>query len=667
MIHAASIASTARILRVAAALGALLVLLPGPSAAELTRVDITRRVDVLAGKAFGAAGPYEKLHGKAYFAVDPANPRNQVIADLDLAPRNRDGKVEFSADLFILKPKDPARGNGVVFFDVVNRGRFRLLPTFDGAAAADDPTTEAHFGDASLLQQGFTLVAVGWQFDVEDGLIGLDAPVPTRNGAPIRGWVREWFIANQPSDSFKWMDGNATRGYLPVDLDAADYRLTSREGFFTARTLIPREDWRFGRIVDGRHVPEPEFVTIKGGVKPGLTYELSYETQNPPVAGLGMAAVRDMASAMKHDPAIVAPGKYVYMYGSSQTGRMLRLIIHQGFTIDERGRKVFDAAFVKTGGASIGRFNERFARVNSLGVFTETQFPFQYQVTTDPVTGKRDGLGARIPAGMEPKIFTFDTGSEYWDKGRLGALRHAAMDGSRDLPDAPNVRVYYIAGSRHGSGSVPATDGGGQLPNNPLDYDWAQRGLMAALDAWVREGTEPPPSRHPTLADGTMVPHNKLAFPAIPGVRWPTHVPGGYRWDVETPLSAMPFLLSQVDADGNETGGIRLPEQAVPLGTMTGWQFRSERLGAPETLIVNSGGYIPFAVTRADRAKTGDPRRSIEERYSSRADYMAQVTAVANRLAAERYVLQRDVAVIVEAAGKHWDWRMADTSSSKPH
>lgn len=351
------------------------------------------------------------------------------------------------------------------------------------------------------------------------------------------------------------------------------------------------------------------------------------------------------------------------MYGSSQTGRTLRQIIADGFTIDERGRKVFDAAFVKTGGASMARFNERFALVNSLGVFTETSFPFQYQVTTDPVTGKRDGLGARIPAGLEPKIFTFDTGSEYWDKGRLGALLHASIDGSGDLPDAANVRNYYVAGSRHGSGSVPAADGGGQFGNNTLNYDSAQRGLMVALDAWVREGKEPPPSRHPRFADATMVPHHTLAFPAIPGVRWPTQVPGGYRWDVESPLSALPFLLSQVDVDGNEIGGIRLPEQEVPLGTMTGWQFRSERIGAPHTLLVNGGAYIPFPLTRAEREKTGDPRLSVEERYASRAEYLAKITQVANRLAQERYVLQRDIPVIVEAAGKHWDWRMAGIGS----
>jgi hypothetical protein len=647
---------------VSAVLG-ILLLTPAPGRAELTRVEITRRVDVLNGKAFGSVGPYEKLYGKAHFAVDPSNPRNQVIADIDLAPRNSVGKVEFSADLFILKPKDPSRGNGVVFFDVINRGRFRLLSTFSGATAADDPTTEADFGDASLLLQGFTLVAVGWQFDVEDELIGLDAPIPTRNGQPIRGWLREWFIPNQASDSFNWTGGNATRGYVPVDLNAPDYRLTSREGLFAARRLIPRADWQFGRVADGRHVRDPDFVTLKGGFKPGLTYELAYESQNPPVVGLGLAAVRDMASAMKYDPAIVAPGRYAYMYGSSQTGRTLRLIIHGGFTIDERGRKVFDAAFVKTGGASIGRFNERFALVNSLGVFTETQFPFQYQVTTDPVTGRRDGLGARIPAGLEPKIFTFDTGSEYWDKGRLGALRHTSIDGTGDLPDAPNVRVYYVAGSRHGSGTVPAGDSGGQFKNNTLNYDWAQRGLMTALDAWVREGKEPPPSRHPRFADGTMAAHHELKFPAIPGVQWPTHVPSGYRWDVDTPVSALPFLLSQIDVDGNEIGGIRLPEQEVPLATTTGWLFRSERIGAPHTLMVNSGGYIPFSLTRAEREKTGDPRLSVAERYAGRADYLSKVTQVANRLAEERYVLKGDVPAMVAAAGKHWDWRMGEAAS----
>jgi hypothetical protein len=637
----------------------LLVVTPALSHAELTRVEIASRADVLDGKAFGDVGPYEKLRGTAYFVVDPANERNRVIADIDLAPRNSEGRVEFSADLFILKPKDSSRGNGVVFFDVVNRGRLGVLGAFSDAEGSTDPTMEADFGDLSLLNAGFTLVAVGWQHNAP-GEIRVQVPVATQNGQPIRGWLREWFIPREASESYEWTASYVTPAYAPVDLDSPDYRLTSREGLFSSRRLIPREDWRFGHTVDGQFVVDRNFLTLKGGFQPGVTYELAYESQNPPVAGLGLAAVRDMASAMKYDPEIVAPGRYAYMYGSSQTGRTLRQIINGGFTIDEQGRKVFDAAFVKTGGASNGRFNERFARSSSLGVFVETEFPFQYQVTTDPVTGKRDGLGARIPAGLEPKIFLFDSGSEYWDKGRLGALRHTSIDGTEDLPDAPNVRVYYIAGSRHGAGSVPASDGGGQLKNNTLNYTWAQRGLFWALDAWVREGTEPPPSRHPRFADGTMVLHHELEFPAIPDVQWPTHVPGGYRRDVETPLSAMPFPLSQVDVDGNEIGGIRLPEQEVPLATTTGWQFRSESIGAPHTLITNAGGYIPFPATRAERERTGDPRLSVAERYTGREDYLAKIRRVADRLAGERYILASDIPAIIEAAGRHWDWRMTE-------
>lgn len=632
---------------------------------ELTRVEVKSRVAVLNGQPFGEAGPYEKIWGKAYFAVDPSNPHNRVIADIDLAPRNKDGRVEFSADLFILKPKDPARGNGVVFFDVINRGRFRLLSSFSDAEAADDPTTEAHFGDASLLNQGYTLVAVGWQFDVDEALIGLQAPIATDHGRPITGWVREWFIPNKAGDSFEWTGGNATR-YLPLDVNSPDYRLTAREGLFAPRRLIARSDWQFGKREGGTLTQNPDFVTLKGGFKPGLTYEIAFESQNPPVTGLGLAAVRDMGSALKYDKESIAPGRLAYMYGSSQTGRTLREIIYEGFTIDEQGRKVFDAAFIRTGGASMGRFNERFARTNSLGVFVETRFPFQYQTTTDPVTGRRDGLGARIPAGLEPKIFMLDSSSEYWDKGRLGALRHTSIDGTMDLPDAPNVRVYHVAGSRHGSGSVPPNDSGGQFKNNTLNYEWVPRALFFALDAWARRGVEPPPSRHPRFADGSMILRDDLEFPAVPGVRWPMQVPGGYRWDVETPLSALPFPVANVDADGNELGGIRLPEQAVPLATLTGWLFRGDRIGAPETLMVNSGSYIPFPATRAQRERTGDPRLSIEERYASRSEYLAKIEKAAKGLAEERYLLPGDVPRIIDEAGRHWDWRMTGQAATKP-
>lgn len=642
------------------ALAILIVLTAMPARAELTRIEIQRREDVLGGKSFGAVGPYEKLVGKAYFVADVKNPRNTVVVDLDKAPRNGDGQVEYSSDIYILKPKDPARGNGVLFFDVVNRGGKALLGVFNRAGRAADPKTEADFGDGYLLQQGYTLVAVGWQFDVPAGrdLVGFDAPIATDNGRPITGWVKMWFIPDKPSESWNFTGGYNTAAYPPLDPANPKYRLTVREGIFAPSRLIPHDEWQFARVEDGKVVPDAKSIYVKSWMKAGLTYEVAFETKNPPVAGLGMAAIRDVASAFKYKSDAVAPGRYAYMYGASQTGRLIRQIIYEGFTIDEQGRKAFDGAFVQTGATGRGSFNERFAQPNELGSFTQTKFPMLYKTTIDPVTGREDGLGARIPSGLEPKMMLVDSASEYWDRGRVAALRHTSLDGQEDVQDAPNVRVYLLAGTRHGAGSFPPADSGGQFKENTNDYRWAQRGLLAALDAWVRQGTMPPASRHPRLADNTLIARDRLKFPAIPGVQWPTSVPGGYRADVPAPYSALPFLVPQIDADGNDIVGIRLPEQAVPLATLTGWQFRSERIGAPSTLLAMAGAFIPFPATRAEREKLRDPRLSLTERYGTRAEYLRKVREAAARLAQERHILQQDVDPIVQQAGTHWDYLM---------
>jgi alpha/beta hydrolase family protein len=641
-----------------ALLGLSLALAPWPGAAEVTRVDVQRREDVLGGKTFGDVGAYEKVVGKVHFAVDPKNPRNKVIADLDLAPKNARGQVEFSSDFYIIKPKDSARGNGVALFDMVNRGGKALLRVFNRATASPDPTSEAEFGDGYLLHQGYTLVATGWQFDVGfgKGLVGFDPPIATDGGKPITGWVRMWFLSNQPVPAFEYAGTSYnTRAYPPLDLASQQYRLTEREGTYAPARIIPREEWQFARVDNGTLVPDPNWIHLKSGMKPGMTYEVAYETKNPPVAGLGLAAIRDMASALKYDPKAVAAGRYAYIFGSSQTGRGIRHLIYEGFTIDEKERKAFDGALVQTGATGYGSFNQRFAQPNELGSFTQTKFPFLYKTTTDPITGRQDGMGARIPVGLEPKLLLVDSGSEYWDRGRVAALRHTSPDGREDVEDAPNVRVYLLAGTRHGSGSFPPNDNGGAFKENPNEYRWAQRGLLAALDAWVRQGTAPPPSRHPKLSDGTLVARDKLEFPPIPGVKWPARVPGGYRSDVPGPDAALAFMVSKVDADGNDVGGIRLPEQAVPLATMTGWQFRSERIGAPDTLLAMAGAYIPFPATRAERARTKDPRLSIEERYGTRAGYLEKIRESAAALARERYILTEDVAAIEQAAKRHWD------------
>ena len=328
-------------------LAALVVVTPATMRAEVTRVEITSRQDVVGGKPFGTVGAYEKLTGKVYFAVVPENPHNRIVADIDKAPRNAQGKVEFSADLFILKPKDTSHANGVLFFDVVNRGNKALLSTFNHAAGSLDPATEAHFGNGLLMREGYTLVAVGWQFDVpkQKNRIGFDAPTATDNGQPITGWVSPWFIPNKRSDSFEYTTGYNSPAYPPLDPNNPAYRLTEREGLASAPRLIPRDNWQFGRIENGKVAFDANWVTLKGGFKAGMTYEVTYESKNPPLAGLGFAAIRDLASALKYNSDAVVRGRYAYTYGASQTGRFQRHMIYDGFTTDEQGRLAIDQQF----------------------------------------------------------------------------------------------------------------------------------------------------------------------------------------------------------------------------------------------------------------------------------------------------------------------------------
>ena len=642
----------------------------GAVRAEVTRVEISSRQEVLAGKSFGSVGAYEKLSGKIYFAIDPKNPHNKIIADLDKAPKNAQGRVEFSADVFILRPKDASKGNGVIFLDIPNRGGKGLLSTFNRAKGSQDPTTEEEFGDGMLMREGYTLVSVGWEFDItkKKNLVLLDAPVASDDGKTITGWITPgpWFIPAKMADSYNYASGEYfTPIYQPLNLNDPAYRLTERPTLVAAPRLVPRGDWQFGRMENGRVVSDPNWVTMKGGFKPGMVYQVTYESKDPPVAGVGFAAVRDFASAAKYNADAIVRGKYVYAFGASQVGRWQRQMIYEGFTIDEQGRKAVDALFIQTGGTSLGSFNERWAQEDELGSYTQTKFPIRYETTTDPVTGKRDGLGARIPAGLEPKIFLVDTESEYYDRGRVSSLRAISLDGSQDLPDPPNMRIFLLAGAKHGSGTWPPAElESQQLRNDPLDYRWAQRALLASLDKWVREGVAPVASRHPTLADHTAIEQSEIKFPGVLGVQWPYHVPGGVRNDLPAgPVAVLPFLVPQVDTDGNVNSGIRLPEQAVPLGTYTGWAFRSQAQGQPDTLVSMAGSYIPFARTRAEREKTHDPRLSIEERYSGRDDYLRRVQDAANALAKDRYLLQEDVKAVVEEAGKHWDWTASTLTS----
>jgi hypothetical protein len=343
---------------------------PATMRAEVTRVEITSKQDVLGGKSFGTVGAYEKLTGKVYFAVDPNNAHNKIIADLDKAPRNAQGKVEFTADVFIIRPKDASKGNGALIFDIPNRGNKGVLGTFNRAKGSLDPTTEEEFGDGLLMRQGYTVVSIGWEFDIpkKPNLVLLTAPVATDNGKVIKGWLptHPWFIPNKKVDSYNYASGEFTPSYPPLDPKNPEYRLTERPALVSFPRLIPRDDWQFGRLENGQLVADVNWVTMKGGFKPGMVYELAYESSNPPVAGVGFAAVRDFASAVKFNADAVVKGSYVYTFGSSQVGRWQRQMIYEGFTIDEQGRKAVDALFIQTGGTGVGSFNERWSQADEL-------------------------------------------------------------------------------------------------------------------------------------------------------------------------------------------------------------------------------------------------------------------------------------------------------------
>jgi hypothetical protein len=602
---------------------------------------------VLNGKSFGSTGAYERISGRIHFSVNPSHERNRIVADLDKAPRNESGRVEFSADLTILRPRDAGRGNGVALVDIVNRGRKTVLTGFNRATANAGLTTEAEFGDGFLLQQGYTLVWVGWEFDVPQngGAIRIDAPAVRG----LEGVVRGTFTPNTAGSEFTVTD---LAGYQPRDPGAVENTLTARDSIQDVAAAIPRNRWRLAGNV----------VTLEGGFIPGRIYEVSYSPTEFPVAGLGFVAVRDTAAWIKHSSDALASAKHVYAFGSSQSGRFLRTFLYLGFNADESNRLVFDAVLAHIAGASRLDLNRRGATPTSLGQFSATSFPYADSKQRDSVTGAEEGtLDNSRARGHQPKVFYTNTGVEYWGGGRVAALIHALPDGSRDLALPDNVRAYFLAGAQHGPAAFPPEATTGQQKNNPTDYWWSMRALLTALDQWVRENVAPPASSYPKLQDSTLVRANFVAFPDVPGLASPHSLRAGLR--VANPFlprnggasAQLPLLVPEVDKDGNERSGIRLPEIAAPLATYTGWNFRDAAIGAPDQLFPLLGSYVPFARTRAERERTGDPRLSIEERYPSRDQYMAQVQTAAAELAKGRYLLSGDLPAIVSRAGEHWD------------
>ena len=505
-----------------------------PAFADVTRVTIASRTVVANGQWFGAAGPYEKITGTVFFELDPNDSRNQAITDLDLAPRNARGRVEFSSDLFILAPQDPARASGSVLFEISNRGNRGLLPTFNRGTPSADPMQPEHFGDGLLLRNGFTLVTVGWEFDVPG--LKVHPPIATRNGSPIVETISTSVVVDVRSTEAMFPD---VPFYAPFDMTDESAALTVRDRVWDMPAVIPRRNWQFiaadagggGRCGGQAKCPR---VSMASGFSPGRIYELKYRVANPPVAGAGLAAVRDVASAVKYGKQLPVTGKYLHVYGASQSGRFLRLFLHEGFNTDEQGRKVFDGMMPHIAGAARADFNSRFSQAVGLDQFGALRFPFTDAPQRDDATNRTDGLLAKYPADQQPKIIYTNSSVEYWGTGRAAALIHTSIDGTSDLPMPSNVRVYHFAGTQHGPAAFPPRRAAGAGPNargvgvqlpNPTPHTIGLRALVLALDRWVRDGIEPPASKHPRLADGTLTRVETLKWPELSGVTSPALIP----------------------------------------------------------------------------------------------------------------------------------------------
>jgi hypothetical protein len=661
-------------------LGLLLVLIgvSGPLAARVTRVEIESRTDVLGGKSFGDAGAYERLSGQIFFSVRVDNPHNSRIVDLRNAVNLNHGEVEFSADFVAYRPKDPQRGNGSLLLEVPNRGRPHFIALVDGGDA--DLARDA--GDAWLLRKGFTIVSVGWQWDApgQDDL-KLYAPIAKEGGRRITGLLRGDFMLSRVMDEVPLghlILGNIGGSEYPVAMPNDPRNVLSvRDSRDAKRTVIPASQWQFAETVNGKLTPSDRHIHLKGGFQPGRIYEYVYGVADPVIAGLGFAAIRDVGAYVKRTPDAIIHAARVYGEGISQNGRFLRDFLYEGFNADEDGKGVLDGVLAHVAGAGRGSFNYRFAQPSrdaqpTSSVFFPTDvFPFTDLPETDPLTGERGGLLDRATAEkVVPKIFFSNTSYEYW--GRAAALISVDAEGKQDVPIGDNVRIYHFTGLQHFSGPSPPQKGAGDLlgqePESALPIKYFWRAMIANMDAWVRSDVAPPRSSYPRIDNGTLVPLRDYAFPPIPDVGRALEANDAVRLDfgpqwrqgvlsVQPPKVGKPFpvLVPQVDADGNESDGVRLPEIVVPLGTYAGWNLRDPLIGAPDQRVAFEASYIPFARTASERRKARDPRKSIEERYGSREDYLDRYGHALDDLVEQRFILPEDRAALQLRGQQDWD------------
>lgn len=674
-------------MRTALVLAAILTVVFSASlSAEVVRWEIARREPYQNGKAFGQRGPYERLLGRVYFAIDPGNEHNAQIVDLQLAPQNAKKRVEFFADFEMLVPVDRARANGAVFYEVNNRGRNTAGNLIDGG------------GEDFLCRQGFVVLWSGWIAEVQPGAgrWRLQAPVAEQDGKPLRGLVRNEFVLDKPAPRAAIAHRANLGSFKPAEDVSRNAILSFREREADSRRVVPRADWKFvvtnvtgegftGETETGQ-LPLVE-IELTGGLQAGLIYEVVYEAEGAPVQGVGLAGIRDVLSALKYGTTpetnpLLERGKPLvnraHGFGTSQSGRLLRHFLWEGFNADEQGRQVFDGLISHVAGGGLGSFNHRFAsptRTNGQHdehLFPADYFPFAYDDQEDPHTGQVDGI-LRQSRKMKvvPKVFHTQSSSEYWH--RSGSLVHTDPLGEKDAEIPPEVRIYSFGGTNHGSGAgLPGGKGNGQLPASPADYRPLMRALVVALDAWVKDDATPPPSVYPRLSEQNLVgwKEKESGWPKIPGVAYPqviqqpAYLYRGPWWDRQRIATLEPPEVREnyvvrvpvITANGNERGTLNVPAITVPVGSHTSFNLRSESAGAAGELLSLTGGFIPFAKTTAERKQAQDPRPSLEELYTGYADYEAKYLAAARQLVQQRYLLAEDLPRLKTLCEKFKPW-----------
>lgn len=648
--------------------------------ASVHHIEIDSRTLVLQGKSFGDAGAYELLSGRIYFAFDPANPANQNITDITLADRDSLNLVWAWSDLIVLQAVDSSKRSGVGLVEVSNRGG-KFMPRYFLRAgnASLDPADSVSFGDGLLMEAGMTLIWMGWQWDVPEPGLNLHVPIARNpDGSSIHGWVRSDWTVDESVSQLRLGHRNL-RGYKLTDPDDPEIQFTMRTGRMAQRQMVPDSLWQFGEWIDGQIQDSREHIYFPDGAEAGHIYELIYPAKDPPVVGLGLAAIRDVMSYAKYDSTCVFPITSGMAAGVSQTGRFLRHFLYQNFNEDESGRKVYDGMMIITAGAGRGSFNHRFAQPSrdahrySAFFYPTDLFPFSSHAQSDPELWREDGLLSHSHPSMWPNIFYVNTGYEYW--GRAAALIHSDVAGEQDIAPYPNERIYHLASGQHFVGSFPPStlpydsSGSVHFRGNPLDFSGNYRALIMRLASWVQGLRRPPSSRYPTLTDRTLVPVEELRLPAIPGLDASPIAHEAYRadygprWasgivDQHPPRlgNAYPSRVPQIDRYGNEIDGVRNVELRVPLATYFPWHIRSGMAGGNGELTDFRGTFIPFPKDNKLKKETGDSRPSIMGLYRNKDRYMVRVEGAMAELEAEGFLLERDKDHIRRRAEAYWDW-----------